>query len=135
MRTKGKWINKNGINSLSYRMEYAMLQRGMIGADITRKAEEYGIRLGSSTISQYLSGKYTPKQDKIVILSKILGVPEMWLMGLTPLEDMTGNSLRDYTNPAEAELIGLYRKLNKDGREFLMKLAHTIADTKDYRND
>lgn len=133
MRTKGKRQLRNGINSLSYRLEYAMLQRGMIGADLTRKAEEYGIKLGSSTISQYLSGKYIPKQDKIVLLSKILGVPELWLMGITPLEDIAGNTLKEYSNPAEAELLGLYRKLNKTGKEFLFRIMRTIADTKEYQ--
>lgn len=123
------------INSFAYRMAYAMKQRGMNGADMTRKAAEYGIRFGSSTISQYLSGKYVPKQDKIVLISKILGVPALWLMGIIPLDDIAGNSLESYSNPVEAELIGYYRTLNREGRDILIRLAQTIANTKEYKEN
>ena len=124
---------KLGHNSLSYRLGYAMQYRGMIGADITRKAEEYGVRLGSSTISQYLSGKYAPKQDKIVILSKILGVPELWLMGLTPIEDIEGYGQEQCANPVELEILEIFRSLNKDGKELMLRLARTIDRAWEYK--
>ena len=37
--------------------------------------------LGKSAISQYLSGKVTPKGDKLLILAKALNVSVSWLMG------------------------------------------------------
>ncbi len=37
--------------------------------------------IGKSAISQYLSGKVTPKQDKIYLMAKALNVDEGWLMG------------------------------------------------------
>ena len=40
-----------------------------------------GIKLGKSALSQYVSGKSIPDQDKLVLLSKTLGVSEAWLMG------------------------------------------------------
>ena len=35
-----------------------------------------------SAISQYLSGKVNPKQDKIYLMANALGVTENWLMGI-----------------------------------------------------
>lgn len=124
---------KTSRNPLSYRLYYAMMHRGMNGADLTRKAAGYGITLGSSTISQYLSGKYTPKQDKIVILSRLLGVSELWLMGLTKLEDIEGINPENYANPTEAEIINCFRSLNKDGKEFFIALLRTIVNTEEYK--
>lgn len=37
--------------------------------------------IGKSSLSQYLSGVYNPKQDKIYLLSKALSVDPSWLMG------------------------------------------------------
>lgn len=43
--------------------------------------------IGKSAISQYLSGKIVPKQDKIYLIAKALGVNEGWLMGYNiPME-------------------------------------------------
>ncbi|MBP1040408.1 helix-turn-helix domain-containing protein [Vagococcus sp. BWB3-3] len=47
----------------------------------------YKTGIGKSSISQWLSGKYEAKQDKIYILAKVLNVDEAWLMGLdVPME-------------------------------------------------
>lgn len=37
--------------------------------------------INKSTISQYLSGKYTPKQDRVTIIAEVLGVSPLWLLG------------------------------------------------------
>lgn len=45
-------------------------------------AEKTGIP--KSAISQYLSGKIKPKQDKVYLMAKALDVSELWLMGMIP---------------------------------------------------
>lgn len=37
--------------------------------------------INKSTISQYLSGKYTPKQDRVTIIAEVLDVSPLWLLG------------------------------------------------------
>lgn len=120
-------------NSLAYRLEYAMMERGLRGCDICEKSRMLGFPMGSSTISQYLSGKYEPKHDKVVLLSRILGVPELWLMGVTPFEDIAGNKIQDYANPMEAEVLSNFRTLNDKGKELLICLLRTIANTTEYK--
>lgn len=48
--------------------------------------EQYGIKLNKNDLSQYVSGKVEPGQDKVFILSKALGVDPAWIMGLDVVE-------------------------------------------------
>ena len=43
--------------------------------------ERYGVQLKKNDLSQYVSGKVEPKQDKLSILGMALNVNEVWLMG------------------------------------------------------
>ena len=43
---------------------------------------KYNIKMNKSDISQYVSGKVEPSQEKLVILGMALDVSEAWLMGL-----------------------------------------------------
>ena len=62
--------------STSSRIAEALKQRDMKAVDL---AKATGLTRGA--ISQYLSGKVVPKQDKLVLLAKALHVSEPWLMG------------------------------------------------------
>lgn len=42
---------------------------------------KYNIKMNKSDISQYVSGKVEPSQEKLVILGMALNVTEAWLMG------------------------------------------------------
>ena len=58
------------------RLKEALKARNMLPIELSRKSG-----IGKSAISQYLSGKVTPKQDKIYKLAQALKVNEPWLMG------------------------------------------------------
>lgn len=58
------------------RLKEALRARNMLPIELARRS-----RIGKSAISQYLSGKVTPKQDKIYKLAQALKVNEPWLMG------------------------------------------------------
>lgn len=70
----------------SKRIKKLMDERGLKQVDILRLAEpyckEYDVRLGRNDLSQYLSGKTEPGQEKLYVLAKALNVSEAWLMGL-----------------------------------------------------
>lgn len=44
--------------------------------------EKYGVKLNKNDLSQYVSGKVEPGQDKTFILSKALNVDPAWIMGV-----------------------------------------------------
>lgn len=43
--------------------------------------EKYNVKLQKNDLSQYVSGKAEPRQDKLTILGLALNVNEVWLMG------------------------------------------------------
>lgn len=69
----------------SERLNQAMKIRSLKQVDVLEAAkpycEKYGVKLTKSDLSQYVSGKVEPKQEKLTILSLALSVSEAWLMG------------------------------------------------------
>lgn len=67
------------------RLKQIMLERGLKQVDILEACkpycERYGVQLKKNDLSQYVSGKVEPKQDKLSILGMALDVNEVWLMG------------------------------------------------------
>ena len=67
------------------RIKKAMNLRGLTQSDIVEKTN-----IKKSALSQYISGKITPRQNAIDELSKVLNVSEPWLMGYdVPMERNT----------------------------------------------
>lgn len=69
----------------SDRLKEYMNMTGLKQVDILEKCkpfcEKYNIRIGKNDLSQYVSGKVQPRQNKLSILGMALGVSEAWLMG------------------------------------------------------
>ena len=84
-------------NNTSERLKFLMEERGLKQIDILNKCvpicEKFGVKMGRNDISQYVSGKVKPKQNKLSILAIALGVSEAWLMGYdVPMIDDNNNS-------------------------------------------
>ena len=65
----------------AYRLKEAMSRQGMKQIDMIRAAQQQGIKLGKSHISQYVSGKTVPREDMLCFLAKTLKVEPEWLKG------------------------------------------------------
>lgn len=67
------------------RLNQIMDEQNLRQVDILEKSkpycDKYKVRLGRSDLSQYVSGKVEPGQEKLTVLAKALKVPESWLMG------------------------------------------------------
>lgn len=57
--------------STAIRLKKALTLRNMKQVELSEKS-----KIGKSAISQYLSGKVVPKQDKIYLMAKALNVNE-----------------------------------------------------------
>lgn len=79
----------------SKRLKKAIESKGITQSELAKSS---GIR--ASSISDYLTGKYAPKQDKIYLLAKALGVTPGWLMGY---DEAINSSPTYYTDPEAAE--------------------------------
>lgn len=64
------------MSEISERLKEALRLRNMRQADL---AEATGIDKGS--ISSYVSGRYKPKSERLLMMAQALSVSEMWLWG------------------------------------------------------
>ena len=75
------------------RLKELMQARNMRQVDILNLAkpfcERYDVKLNKSDLSQYVSGKTEPNQDKLAVLGMALDVSESWLMGFDVPMDRT----------------------------------------------
>lgn len=89
--------------------------------------EKYNVKMNKSDISQYLSGKTKPNQDKLVILSMALNVSEPWLIGYdVPMERVSSVNKLDVTQE-ELALLNNYNKLNSKGKEKLLDYSDDLV--------
>ena len=79
-------------NEFADRLRLALSMKNMSQQDLVNKT-----KIGKSTISQYLSGKYKAKQDNISKIADALDVSETWLMGIS--DEMTRNKLMSTKSP------------------------------------
>lgn len=85
------------------RLTQAMNQRHLKQIDIVRRAPEFGVHLGKSHVSQYVSGKTIPRDETVRALADMLGVSASWLIGnsddMTRTEPSTPASSQSGTQP------------------------------------
>lgn len=104
------------------RIKKALYIKGMKQSDLCRLTN-----IPKSALSQYISGAFEPKQDRIYLMAQALNVSEAWLMGLdVPMERQVKKD-----SPTEAELtegeqmwLELYHRLSPETRELMI---HTMG--------
>lgn len=85
-------------STISERLIELMELRNLKQADLVNSIEKYikdnnlDVRIGKSAISQYVSGKVVPKQDKIFVMASALNVDPVWLLGLEPTKAKNATS-------------------------------------------
>ena len=79
MRHKIELWSKMVHETFAMRLRQALEERGLKQVDLLRIAQAQGKKLGKSQLSQYLSGKTTPRPDMLAFLAAALEVPEEWL--------------------------------------------------------
>lgn len=94
--------------STATRLKRLLAERGLKQVDILEKAKpfckKYGIKLTKSDLSQYVSGKVAPGQDKLSIIGMALDVSEAWLMGYdVPMKRGSSRRMTDDSVPTGFE--------------------------------
>lgn len=106
--------------AISDRLKEAMKVKGLKQVDIIRLSEpvgeKYGIKLGKSHISQYLSGKSEPRVDILKVLAETLNVNQLWLQG----EEV----------PMEAEMSNVRMTENKSSKNIMSTGVNVMREFK-----
>lgn len=82
------------VDTFSNRLELALRLRGMKPVDLCEKTG-----IGKSSLSQYLSGEYEPRTNRVYIFANVLDVSAEWLSGYdvpmdkdAPLQQLNGTA-------------------------------------------
>ena len=122
-------------SSTSQRLKQLMEIKNLRQVDILEAvkpySEHYGIKFSKNALSQYVSGKVEPKQDKLFILGMALNIDEAWLMGFdVPMERKRpvtddGNGLTD----KKQILLNLVAQLPDNQTDAMIHLLQTVVDS------
>lgn len=92
------------------RLKETMLKKNIKQVDLVRLAQENGIKLGKSHISQYVSGKTVPRKEILSFLSDALGTTDKWLLGeekqevqFTDNKNSGGKTMRTFKKSAKLD--------------------------------
>ena len=104
------------------RLAQAMAAKNLKQIDVVHAAENQGVKLGKSHISQYLSGKTEPREAILRFLAALLDVQEDWLQG---------NDSKEAEKAVEAEEASQEQE-ERQVREFKKssKLDHVLYDVR-----
>lgn len=108
-----------------------MSERNLRQVDILERAKpfciKYNIKMNKSDLSQYVSGKVEPSQEKLVILGMALNVSEAWLMGFDVPMDRLNASENNFP-----EIIHYYEMLNDIGKHEATKRVMELTEIARY---
>ncbi len=101
------------------RLKIALKNNNMKQIDLANK-----LKMNRAIISQYLSGRYKPKYDRISEIASALNVSEAWLMGydVEPLDDY----LKKGNDKVKDELDELFDHVRDDLTEVDIELMKMI---------
>lgn len=118
--------------STSDRLKQIMSERNLKQVDILNLSSpyctKYNVKMNKSDISQYVSGKVEPSQEKLVILGMALDVSEAWLMGLDVSKERKKNSAK-----ANEDIDLLYKLslLDQRDKEIIIDMIDSMLSRKE----
>ena len=113
--------------SCAKRIRKALTIRNMKQAELCRKT-----KIATSAMSEYLSGLYEPKQDKIYIMSEALNVDPVWLMGFdVPMEkeDKKISPHEEGLTEGEKVMLELFRAIPEDQQPVVLAMIRAALCT------
>lgn len=110
----------NRVASCADRIKMALSIKGVRQSDLCRLT-----KIPKSALSQYISGAYEPKQDRIYLIAQALNVSEAWLMGLdVPMERQAKKASPEEPQLTEGEqtLINLFRRVPEEQQQLVLQM-------------
>ena len=107
------------IETCANRIRKALAIRGMKQSELCRITN-----IPKSAISQYITGCFEPKQDRIYLIAKTLEVSEAWLMGYDVPMEKQKNIPQDKQELSEGEkaLLELFNRIPEDQQQLVLQM-------------
>ena len=126
------------LENTAIRLKKIMHDRNLRQVDLLEMVKpfctKYNVKINKSDLSQYLSGKVKPGQEKLSMLGMALNVNETWLMGYdVPKEKI--HSSENNLSKDEVVLLANYNKLNDLGKNEANKRVSELTEISKYKCD
>ena len=108
------------IESCATRIKKALSIRNMKQSELCEKT-----KISKSVLSEYISGVYEPKQDRVFLISQALNVDPVWLMGFdVPMEPDNKKISPDELQLTEGEkqVLELFRAIPEDQQPVVLAM-------------
>ena len=112
--------------SCAIRIRKALTIRGMKQSELCRITN-----IPKSAISQYITGCFEPKQDRIYLIAKTLDVSEAWLMGYdVPMERQKNLPPKQELSEGEKMLLELFNQVPEDQQPMVLEMIRVALKMK-----
>ena len=109
------------------RIKRALRIRGMKQSELCQIT-----KIPKSAISQYISGAFEPKQDRVYLIAKALNVSEAWLMGFdVPMERERSSPEEPKLSEGEKMLLDLFRRVPEEQQKLVLQMIRAALGTKE----
>ena len=115
----------------SARIKKALAIRNMKQADLCEKTG-----ISKSSLSEYMSGKYVPRQDKVFIIAKALNVDPVWLWGYdVPMEKKAQPENKkiplteEDLSEGEKMMLSVFRLIPEEQQRVFLEMGRAYANS------
>lgn len=120
-------MDNERVQSCSKRLAEALHIRNMKQSELCKRTN-----IPKSAISQYISGVFEPKQDRIYIIANALNIDPVWLMGYDVPMEKEKNLPSDQVQLTEGEklMLELFNQVPEDKQRFVIEMIRAALKTK-----
>ncbi len=106
------------MESFANRLNTALEAKGISPAELSRR-----IGVAEGTISNYRKGVYEPKQKRLQLIAKVLGVSVPFLLGYdVPMEEQKEQPIMDGLSEAKQRLINVVLNMSEERAQAVLLL-------------
>ena len=121
-------MDKEISEKCSVRISKALSIRGMKQSELCEKT-----KIPKSAISQYVSGSFEPKQDRLFLIAQALDVDPVWLMGFdVPMEKEKESSPNEpKLTEGEKILLDLFRRVPEESQQMVLQMIRVALGSQE----
>lgn len=115
-------VNEMLTLEVAKRLNQIMEDRHMNATELSKASG-----VGKSDISNYLKGKYRPKQEKIAALAAALEVDPAWLGAIDLQMETNAKVRKELNNTIDAQVVSTLSTLSPEGVQKVLDYARLVA--------
>ena len=122
-------MSNNRMATCAERLRTLLAVRGIKQSELCKLT-----KIPKSSLSQYLSGDFEPKQDRIYTIAKALNVSEAWLIGYdVPMEreKKPPNDEKIILTDGERALLDLFSRIPEDKQNLVLQMIRVALSSQE----